>query len=218
MGAWSWEGCSELLSIQAGRSSRGPLPFQRPQFSEGHPWAPRTCPFLQITRVGGLSQSRGLQALPSEALAQHPLPLWPMPWSTGGAINEGPVLINCSLSWSLWAPDEVVGGHHRLNGQEFEQIQGDSEEKGSLARCSPWELGESDTTEWLKKSNRMSQASFSNRSFFLRVLEDWSPRSGASTASPWWEPSSRLWTAPFSLGPPRAEWEREDEAFSPVFL
>ena len=49
----------------------------------------RTCPFLQVTRVGGLSQSRGLQALPSEALPQPPLPLWSMPWSTGGAINEG---------------------------------------------------------------------------------------------------------------------------------
>ena len=29
--------------------------------------------------------------------------------------------------------DEMVGWHHRLNGHEFEQILGDSEEQGSLA-------------------------------------------------------------------------------------
>ena len=28
--------------------------------------------------------------------------------------------------------DEVVGLHHRLNGHEFEQTLGDSEEQGSL--------------------------------------------------------------------------------------
>ena len=28
--------------------------------------------------------------------------------------------------------------HHRLNGLEFEQTQGDSEGQGSLAWCSPW--------------------------------------------------------------------------------
>ena len=32
--------------------------------------------------------------------------------------------------------DEMVGWHHRLNGHEFEQTQGDSEGQGSLA-CSP---------------------------------------------------------------------------------
>ena len=33
--------------------------------------------------------------------------------------------------------DEMVGWHHRLNGHEFEQTQGDSEGQGSLAFCSP---------------------------------------------------------------------------------
>ena len=28
--------------------------------------------------------------------------------------------------------------YHRLNGGEFEQIQGESEEQGSLVCCSPW--------------------------------------------------------------------------------
>ena len=33
--------------------------------------------------------------------------------------------------------DEVVGGHHWLNGHEFEQAPGDSRQ-GSLMCCSPW--------------------------------------------------------------------------------
>ena len=36
--------------------------------------------------------------------------------------------------------DEMVGWHHWLNGHEFEQIPGDSEEQGSLVCCSPWGL------------------------------------------------------------------------------
>ena len=31
----------------------------------------------------------------------------------------------------------MVGWHHRLNGREFEQTQGDDEGQGSLACCSP---------------------------------------------------------------------------------
>ena len=34
--------------------------------------------------------------------------------------------------------DEIVGWHHRLNGREFEQTLGDSDEQGSLVCCSPW--------------------------------------------------------------------------------
>ena len=43
----------------------------------------------------------------------------------------------------------MVGWHHRLNGQEFEQVLGDGEGQGSLACCSPWGHKESDTTERL---------------------------------------------------------------------
>ena len=42
--------------------------------------------------------------------------------------------------------DEMVGGHHRLNRHEFEQILGDREGQGSLACCSPWSRKELDTT------------------------------------------------------------------------
>ena len=43
----------------------------------------------------------------------------------------------------------MVGWHHGLNGQEFEQAPGDSEGQGGLLCCSPWGRQESDTTERL---------------------------------------------------------------------
>ena len=45
--------------------------------------------------------------------------------------------------------DEMVGWHHRLDGQEFEQALGVGDGQGSLACCSPWGRKESDTTERL---------------------------------------------------------------------
>jgi len=50
--------------------------------------------------------------------------------------------------------DEMVGGHHQLNGHESEQTLGDSEGQGSLACCRPWghkELGNDVATEWQEK-------------------------------------------------------------------
>ena len=41
--------------------------------------------------------------------------------------------------------DEMVGGHHQLNGHEFEQTLGDSEGHGSLTCCHPWGRKEWDT-------------------------------------------------------------------------
>ena len=43
--------------------------------------------------------------------------------------------------------DEMVGWHHQLDGQEFEQAPADGQ--GSLACSSPWGRKESDTTEGL---------------------------------------------------------------------
>ena len=43
--------------------------------------------------------------------------------------------------------DKMVGWHHRLNRQEFEQIPGDSEEQEGPVCCSPWVHKESDTPE-----------------------------------------------------------------------
>ena len=47
--------------------------------------------------------------------------------------------------------DEMVGWHHRLNGNEFEQAPGDGEGKGTLACCSSWGRKEWDMTERLNK-------------------------------------------------------------------
>ena len=49
--------------------------------------------------------------------------------------------------------DEMVGRHHRLNGHELEQTQGDDEGRGSLACCSLWGCKESDTTEQLSNNS-----------------------------------------------------------------
>ena len=43
--------------------------------------------------------------------------------------------------------NEMVGSHHQLNGHEFEQSLGDSEEQRSLVCCSPWGCKGSDITE-----------------------------------------------------------------------
>ena len=45
--------------------------------------------------------------------------------------------------------DEVLGRHHQLDGQEFEQALKVGDAQGSLAYCSPWDQKESDTTEQL---------------------------------------------------------------------
>ena len=43
----------------------------------------------------------------------------------------------------------MVGWHHQLNGDEFEQAQGDGEGQGRLACSSPWSCKESDMAEQL---------------------------------------------------------------------
>ena len=41
--------------------------------------------------------------------------------------------------------DKMVGWHHGLNGDEFEQTPGDSEGQGSLVYYIPWSHKELDT-------------------------------------------------------------------------
>ena len=50
--------------------------------------------------------------------------------------------------------DEMVGWHHRLDGQEFEQALGIGDGQGSLVCCSPWGCQESDTTEQLNWTHK----------------------------------------------------------------
>ena len=49
----------------------------------------------------------------------------------------------------------MVGWHHRLNRQEFEQALGDGEQQGRLACCSLWGHKGSDTTERLSNNNKL---------------------------------------------------------------
>ena len=42
---------------------------------------------------------------------------------------------------------EIVGWHHRLSGDEFEQALEDGEGQGCLTCCNPWGGKELDTTE-----------------------------------------------------------------------
>ena len=45
--------------------------------------------------------------------------------------------------------DKMVGWHHRLDGQEFEQALGVGDGQGSLAWCSPWGRKKLDTrSDW----------------------------------------------------------------------
>ena len=41
----------------------------------------------------------------------------------------------------------MVGWHHRLNGEEFEQAPGVGDGQESLVSCSPWGRKELDMTE-----------------------------------------------------------------------
>ena len=52
--------------------------------------------------------------------------------------------------------DEVIGWHHWLNGQEFEQTPGGDEGQGGLVCCSPWGCKELDATEQLNNNNKYS--------------------------------------------------------------
>ena len=48
--------------------------------------------------------------------------------------------------------DEMIGWHHQLDGNEFEQTLGVGDGQGSLACYSPWGCKELDTTEQLNNS------------------------------------------------------------------
>ena len=62
---------------------------------------------------------------------------------------------DCKQEEKWTREDVMVGGHHRLNGLEFEQAPGGGEGQGSLGCCSPWGCKELDTSEWLNNNNKL---------------------------------------------------------------
>ena len=68
--------------------------------------------------------------------------------------------------------DEVVGWHHQLSGQEFEQTLGDGEIQGILACCCPWGLraGHDWATEQQQQKTRSrSRLTHSEHQIYLSV-------------------------------------------------
>ena len=49
--------------------------------------------------------------------------------------------------------NEMVGWHHQISAHKFEKTQGDSEEQGSLACCSPWDPKETQLRDWTMSDN-----------------------------------------------------------------
>ena len=87
----------------------------------------------------------------TDAEAEAPV-LWP-PDSKYRLIEKDP---DAGKDWRQgekeMTENEMIGWHHRLDGQEFEQALGVGDGQGSLACCSPWGCKEPDTTEplnWL---------------------------------------------------------------------
>ena len=81
----------------------------------------------------------------TDAEAEAPI-LWP-PDAKNWLIGKDP---DAGKDWGQekkgTTEDEMIGWHHRLNGRDFEQTQGDSEGQGSLACCSP--QGHKDTVRY----------------------------------------------------------------------
>ena len=65
--------------------------------------------------------------------------------------------------------DEMVGWHHRLDRQEFEQAPGVGDGQRSLACRSPWGHKESDMTEWMN----WTELNWSSLSLIHLKLSSW---------------------------------------------
>ena len=109
----------------------------------------------------------------TDAEAEAPL-LWPpdvMNWIIGKDPDSG-------KDWrqEKWmTEDEMVGWHHQLNGNEFEEAPEVGGRQGSLVCCSPWGFEESDITEQLNWTENISKH-FSRYSKSESLKTNYSPR------------------------------------------
>ena len=90
----------------------------------------------------------------------------------------------------------MVGWHHWLNQQEFEQAAGDGEGQGSLVCCSPWGHKELDMIEHLKNNKRKVQLTVDSYPLpYLRPVADgnlWSNKEKIVYSASFFHPSSYL--------------------------
>ena len=68
--------------------------------------------------------------------------------------------------------DEMIGWHHWLDGFESEWTPGDGDGQGGLACCDSWGRKESDTTEWLNRTelNWIAERQHDSNVFVLLTL------------------------------------------------
>ena len=66
--------------------------------------------------------------------------------------------------------DEMVGWHHRLNGHEFEYTLGVGDGQGGLACCSPWGGKESDTTDWLNRTEQRETKDLNSGTYIISIF------------------------------------------------
>ena len=83
----------------------------------------------------------------TDAEAETPI-LWP-PDVKNWLIGKDPDVGKDWRQEKRVTEDEMVGWHHWLDGQEFEQALGVGDGQGRLAYRNPWGCRESDMTEWL---------------------------------------------------------------------
>ena len=68
--------------------------------------------------------------------------------------------------------DKMVGWHHRLNGNKFEQTPGNGKVQGSLACCRQWDCKESDMTKGQNNNDNLSKIVV--RTYFIQFLNNFS--------------------------------------------
>jgi len=121
-GSWWWTGKPSLLQSMGSQRVR-------------HDWETELADWF-IGRTDAEAESRALILWPPDAKSQ--------------LIGKDP---DAGKDWRQEEKGiiegEMIGWHHRLNGQVFEQASGHCEGQGRLECYSPWGHEESDMTAWL---------------------------------------------------------------------
>ena len=133
-------------------------------------WAPKNCCFWNVVLEKTLESPLDCKEIKpvhpkvnqpwvcigrTDAEAEAPI-LWP-PDVKGLHIGKD---ADAGKAWGQeekrMTEDKIIGWHHQLNGNKFEQTPANSEGQGNLVWCNSWGCRESDTTEWLYNKQRLS--------------------------------------------------------------